>query len=86
MGCGLLDTKSQNIFDVRFSNRVPKSAAPPNATFQDVSKAQPPRFDGHDFTAKLIEHGAPKDFSYHAFRHTVAHSWKMPGTRNGNAV
>ena len=23
-------------------------------------------------TAKLIEHGAPKDFSYHAVRHTVA--------------
>jgi integrase len=37
-----------------------------------LTKAQRPGFDGHDLTAKLIEHGAPKDFSYHAIRHTVA--------------
>ena len=37
-----------------------------------LTRAQRPWFDGHDLTAKLIEHGAPKDFSYHAFRHTVA--------------
>ena len=33
---------------------------------------QRPWFDGHDLTAELIEYGVPKDFSYHAFRHTVA--------------
>ena len=31
-----------------------------------------PTFFGVPLKRKLVEHGAPKDFSYHAWRHTVA--------------
>jgi hypothetical protein len=36
------------------------------------TRAGRPWFDGNRLTKRLIKHGGPNDFSYHACRHTIA--------------
>ena len=37
-----------------------------------TNEADCPWFDGHTVIARLLKHGAPKDFGFDIFRHTLA--------------
>jgi integrase len=36
------------------------------------TKADRPTFDGKELKSQLVEFGAPKDFTYHGWRHTIS--------------